>query len=373
MSRRGDNIYKRKDGRWEGRYVKYKKNGRTIFGAVFAKTYREARKKLARARYEWNEGIRTTKKDHCKLGAVCDEWLKDSGAFLKESTIAIYRGYLERYILPAFGKTNMSDITNDILSDFCICLMENGGADGQGLSPKTVSEIFRVMKQLRKFAALRGIAVGYTVEYMHFRQKATQLRVFSQLEQKKLHEYLDGSKKRSHIGILLCLATGLRLGELCALTWRDISLYEKKLYVRHTLQRVRNNEEDGNRTRVVVMPPKSESSIRTIPLTDEICSVIAPFWQPGTYFLTGDATKFMESRTMQNHFKAVLRATGIEDANFHALRHTFATRCVEAGVDIKCLSELLGHSTVHVTLDRYVHPTLSLKRQNMEKLVSLGL
>lgn len=371
MPRKGDNIYKRKDGRWEGRYVKGRRNGRTVFGSVFAKTYQEARTKLAKARCDWNEGVVMTKKERTRLKTVSECWLRESETFLKESTVAIYRNYLHKHIYPVFARTDMAEIDNETLSDFCISLLETGNTDGQGLSPKTVAEVFRVMKQIRKFAMQRGIAVGYSADCVDIRQKAKPFRVFSQTEREMLHAHLDGSEDRSHLGICLCLSTGLRLGELCALTWDDISLEEKKLYVRHTIQRIRNEGGDGAKTKVVITLPKSHCSLRTIPLTDKLCSALAPTWRPGAYFLTGDTEKYMEPRTMQNRFKSVLAAAGIGDANFHALRHTFATQCVEAEMDVKCLSEILGHSSVSITMDCYVHPTMEWKRQNIEKVASL--
>ena len=370
MPRVGDNIYKRKDGRWEGRYVKGRRNGRTIFGSVFGRTRRETKAKLATAQYEWKEGLSEAKHNRTKLIGISNAWLKESEAFLKESTVAKYRDYLRCYICPRFGKTNMADINDEILSAFCVDLLENGGANNQGLSTKTVSEIFRVMKQLRKFALLRKIVVGYTAECLGIKQKAKPLRVFSPLEREKLHTYLDESQNRRHLGILLCLSTGLRLGELCALKWDDISLEEKKIYVHRTLQRIRDDESSGAKTKIVITAPKSNCAIRTIPLPDKLCSALAPTWQPGAFFLTGDTEKFLEPRIMQYHFKAVLNAAGLADANFHALRHTFATQCVEANFDVKCLSELLGHSDVSITMNRYVHPTMELKRHNMEKLLS---
>ena len=370
MSRKGDNIYKRNDGRWEGRFVKERRNGRTIFGSVFGKTHRETKAKLAIAQYEWQKGLMTAKRNRNKLESVSDAWLKESEAFLKESTIAKYRDYLRCYICPRFGSLDIGDISDEMLTAFCISLLEKGGVNGQGLSSKTVSEIFRVMKQLRKFARLRKITVGYKADCLGIRQKTKPLRVFSPAERARLHAYLEKSKKRSHLGILLCLSTGIRLGELCALTWDDISLEEQKLYVRRTLQRIRNHEGSGAKTKIVVTQPKSDCSIRTIPLPSKLCSALAPHWQPGAFFLTGDTEKFVEPRTMQNHFKAVLAAAGIADANFHALRHTFATQCVEVNFDVKCLSELLGHSDVSITLNRYVHPTMEMKRLNMEKLLS---
>ena len=369
MSRTGENIYKRKDGRWEGRFVKGRRNGRTIFGSVFGKTRLEVKDKLIIAKFEWNEGLSAEKRNRTKLGGISDAWLKESEAFLKESTVAKYRDYLRCYICPRFSKTDMADISDEMLSVFYVNLLENGGASKQGLSTKTVSEVFRGMKQLRKFAILRKIAVGYTADCLSIKQKTKPIRVFSPSEREKLHTFLDESKNRRHLGILLCLSTGLRLGELCALTWDDISLEEQKLYVRRTLQRIRDYESASAKTKIVVTPPKSDCSIRAIPLTGKLCSALAPTWQPGAFFLSGDTEKFVEPRVMQYHFKAVLAAAGIADANFHALRHTFATQCVEADFDVKCLSELLGHSDVSITMNRYVHPTMQLKRQNMEKII----
>ena len=373
MPRRGDNIYKRKDGRWEGRFIKGRQNGCTVFGSVFGKTHKEAKDKLALAKQAWKEGVLELNRKRTKVVTIANAWLKESEAFLKESTIAKYRDYLHSYICPRFGSMDIADIDDAMLSSFCIKLLDRGGAKRQGLSTKTVTEIFRIMKQLRKFAIIRKITVGYKVECLGFKQKTKPLRVFSLSEREKLHAYLDDSENRAHLGILLCLCTGLRLGELCALTWDDISLDEKKLYVRRTLQRIHNYTGNGGKTKIVVTSPKSESSVRAIPLPDKLCSALALTWQPGAFFLTGDTEKFLEPRTMENHFKAVLETVGIIDANFHSLRHTFATQCIEANFDVKSLSELLGHSDVSTTMNRYVHPTMELKRQNMEKLLSKSL
>ena len=143
---------------------------------------------------------------------------------------------------------------------------------------------------------------------------------------------------------------------------------EQKLHICKTMQRVR--VENGARTKIVTTPPKSECSVRDIPLSDWICKYLGDAYQAGSFLLTGDMEKSIEPRTMQNRFKSVLVACGIEDANFHALRHTFATKCVEAGFDAKCLSEILGHASVNITLNRYVHPTMALKREYMAKLAA---
>lgn len=183
--------------------------------------------------------------------------------------------------------------------------------------------------------------------------------------------YIQDHMSYSNLGILLCLFTGIRLGELCAMLWDDIYLTEKQIYVSKTMQRLRVKETHGNRTEVKILEPKSSSSIRIIPLPESIIGTLEKFSVPGTYVLTGDKNHYIEPRTMQNHFKKILISCGIKDANFHATRHTFATRCIELGFDTKSLSEILGHASVAITMNRYVHPTMALKAENMNRFSDL--
>lgn len=175
---------------------------------------------------------------------------------------------------------------------------------------------------------------------------------------------------RYKLGIYICLYTGIRIGELCALQWKNISFTDSTLKVIHTMQRIQyENEYSTHKTHIIITEPKSSSAIRTIPLPEFLTEKLRPFVaNPNAFVLSGECTQHVEPRTMQNKFKAYLAEGGIEDANFHSLRHTFATRCVEIGFDIKTLSEILGHSSVKITLDKYVHSSLELKRSNMEKL-----
>ena len=362
MARRGENIYKRKDGRWEGRFVKARVDGKTKFGSVFGRTYRETKEKLAAARATWNEEKTKEEEKQVRLETVGQSWIDDSKVFLKESTVAKYADYLRCYIV------RMADITDTDISDFCLNLLKNGGSKGQGLSEKTVSEINRVLKNLRKYSIKHGYKVGYSDDPITIRQKQSTLRVFTHGEQTILCDWLENHPTLYNVGILICLYTGIRIGELCALKWENISLAENLLHISHTLQRVRNTEDDGPKTKIVFTPPKSICSVRDIPLPEILRSYLVTDSDGEAYFLTG-TEKFVEPRVMQNRFKKILKDAGIEDANFHTLRHTFATNCVEVGFDIKCLSEILGHSSVNITLNRYVHPTMSLKQTNMSRLV----
>lgn len=370
MARRGSNIYLRKDGRWEARYVKGRKDGKTYFGYVYGKSRREAMEKQALARNQWLAGIRAKQENTSRLGTVSEEWLSVSEAQLKPSTIAKYRDYLRCYIFPAFGEKKMSEISDADVSGFCSELLKHGGKKGTGLSPKIVSEIFRVMKHLLAYALSRRYEVGYSPDCVRIRQKQHELRVLTPAEQERLQGHLEASNDPVCFGILLCLFTGMRIGELCGLSWDDISPENRELRVRRTLQRISCNEPDGSKTKIVITSPKSEHSRRTIPLPEGLCVRLAAEKRPGAVFLTGEADRHVEPRTMLNRFKSVLAECNIEDAKFHALRHTFATKWVEKGLDVKCLSAILGHSTVNITLNRYVHPSMALKRKNMDQMAS---
>ena len=370
MSRRGVNVYKRKDGRWEGRYVKQRRGQKTVFGYVFGRTYRETKQKRDRLGYEWRRygegGGKST------LDVISRQWMAEAELFLKESTINKYQYYISGYILPYFGRQKISKITNGNIMDFCRQLLESGGMAKQGLSPQTVTEVMRIIKIMYKYATHRGYSVGFDDGCFMLKPRGLRnaVRVLNTREEGLLRNYLLNNLNASNLGILLCLATGIRIGELCALRWDDISLIESKLYVKHTMQRIKNRSRGGNHraTKIIVTSPKSLSAVREIPLTEGLCIKLAPNYKAGTFFLTGDADKFLEPRTMQYHFQSVLKKCGLPAVKFHALRHTFASQCIEAGFDIKCLSEILGHASVNITLNRYVHPTMDLKRQNMNKL-----
>ena len=366
MPKHGDNIYHRKDGRWEGRFVKGRENGKTQYGYVFAKTKQEARERLAQRRGEWQAGCDAAERRKTNLSAVAEDWLSECKALRKESTIAQYRERLKRYILPKFGNIPVGAISTLDMVEFKSQLFTRGGIDGGNLSPRTVNATLCILKMLGDFARRRGYPVCFSTDGLCVKQGGKPLRVFSAEEQERLRHYLEENLTLCNLGILFCLMTGIRIGELCALRWEDISLWKGEVHIRQTRQRI-GTDEGIARTRVANTLPKSDTSVRTIPLTKWMCEKLIPFFRKEAYLLTGKDDSPMEPRVMQYRFKGVLTACEIRDANFHALRHTFATNCVEAGVDAKCLSEMLGHSDVYFTFNRYVHPTFEMKRKGLEK------
>ena len=372
MSRKGENIYKRKDGRWEGRYVKSKSpSGKTQYGYVYAKTYRDAKEKLRKAFASHSQqSIPPTTNITC-FSVIASEWLNNTIPQVKESTINKYHNLLQSYILPIYGEIPLSHITHDFIECQCNNLLLYGGKNKSGLSSKTVMDTLSVIRNILKFAVRKGIFVPCDGTSVQIKQVSTSMRILSSTEQERLCSYLNSEKNPYNIGILLCLFTGLRVGEICALHWEDISFSEQTLYVHQTLQRIQDKSCSEKKTRIVLTTPKSACSIRTIPIPDPILKILNDHQTSRKGFLlTNSETHFIEPRTMQNRFKTVLKKSEIESANFHALRHTFATRCIELGFDVKSLSEILGHATVNITMNRYVHPTLEMKKNNMEKFGS---
>lgn len=376
MPRKGENIYKRKDGRWEGRYIKSRTiSGKAIYGYIYAKTYKEVKEKISLQRMLQSTPVGMTEiETHIeKFDDIAMEWFNSIKFNVKESTRNKYWNSLNSYLFPMFQGRKTSELTHDFIIEQCNNLLKFGGKKSTGLSAKSVSDVLSILRNILQYAEQHNKNIVCDARSIHIgKSQKKELRVLSMEEQKQLCNYLYSDLNGYNLGILLCLFTGIRLGEVCALTWNDISFSEKTIHINKTLQRIQNQSGGDRKTRIVITPPKSDCSIRTIPLPKNLVELLVRYRTASTgYFMTNSEYKFIEPRTMQNHFKAVLRECSITPANYHALRHTFATRCVELGFDIKSLSEILGHASVNITMNRYVHPTLALKKENMERLSAL--
>lgn len=378
MPRKGENIYKRKDGRWEGRYIKSRSlEGKAIYGYLYAPSYRELKSKMAHAvkyenpKKEFPPEIGEMS-DSIVFQMAADSWLNSVRPQVKESTLMKYTNLLEDYILPALGRHFVSGILYRDIEECCGRLLREGGAKGTGLSSKTVSDCLSLIRRILRYAADQGYRTSYDGKSIVIKQRSKEMRVLSHSEQKLLCDYLYDHLNERNAGILVCLFTGMRIGEICALKWKDISLSEKIIYVHRTMQRIQIKEGQDKKTKITISSPKSQCSSRAIPLPDELAELLKGYKRAENAFvLTGMEYKYVEPRTMQNHFYKIIEKCSIKDANFHSLRHTFATRCVELGFDIKSLSEILGHASVNITMNRYVHPTMDLKRENMMRLSQL--
>ena len=375
MPRKGSNIYKRKDGRWEGRYIKARNpDGKAIYGDIYAKTYRDVKKKMG----DVSHIKKTAEKgdipgtDSERFRLTANKWFEFIQSHIKESSSNKYLNLMESYIFPALGERMFNEINKEILEALCKGLLQSGGKKGNGLSVKTVSDTLSVIREILEYGGNDNTAILSTARLIQIKHETKRLRVLSKGEQRKLCKYLYSELNGYNMGILVCLFTGLRIGEICALRWEDISLSEQTIHVRKTLQRVQDKSGTAHKTKIIITAPKSSSSIRVIPIPDELAKAIAAYQISQTgYFLTNSNYKYLEPRIMQYHFKDALKKSSIDSANYHALRHTFATRCIELGFDVKSLSEILGHASVNITMNRYVHPSLELKKDNMQLLSEL--
>lgn len=374
MPRKGENIYKRKDGRWEGRYGKSRnENGKIKYGYVYAKTYTDVRNKLERAK---KNHIISLEKSGTNIifrtfSDVAREWLCYKKPLLKETSLSKYTNIINLHLIPFFREQAVHDITLQEIEDFYNDLLVTVTQKGTILAPKTALDILSVMKAIFVYANTKKYMNVFPALRFECKAIPKKLAVLSGRSQKILSAYLCLNLTYRNLGLLICMYTGIRLGEACALTWEDISMTEGCIYITKTMQRIQK-EHDGKKTMIIIAEPKTECSIRTIPLPRQLIQIIKSSKLKRTgYLLTGSCEKYIEPRNYQYHFQKILRQCGIPKTNFHTLRHTFATRCVELGFDIKTLSEILGHSSINITLNRYVHPSYELKKQNMNKINKL--
>ncbi len=366
MSKKGENIYKRKDGRWEARYIKgYRPNGKTHYGYCYGKTYREAKSKCQEAKTAVirNNPVLTR---NSRFSFYCDSYLSLTSLKVKHSTSVKYYGIIENHIKPFLGGMYTHNITTNVIEDFTRKLLYE-----KNLSPKTAKDILIVLRSILKYTTKTAILPHIDIFYPKQQQK--EMRVLTKEEQFRLVSYLSADMDRFKFGTLLAILTGMRLGEICALKWNNISFKNKTIKICSTIQRLKVLDGSAKKTKLDISNPKSNTSFRIIPITDYIADICKNFYidSPDCFVISGNLTP-VDPRTMQYRFSKYVKDLGLEDVHFHTLRHTFATRCVEVGFEIKSLSEILGHATPKITLERYVHSSLELKRDNMNKLCMFG-
>ena len=301
-----------------------------------------------------------------------ENWVERKSPLVKESTFAAYSNIIVNHLLPKFGRLELTEITEERMQAYVFSLVKEGRLDGKGgLNPHSAKDVLIVLKTTLRDAmrAKELPRMVYDVRVPAKRQ-VESVPILDRKDQERLVQaiYLDLSSKSA--GILLCLYTGLRIGELCALQWKDIDFENKILHVRQTVQRIYKKQLNGaGKSKVVISAPKSRTSAREIPLAPILLPVLERLRKEDAecYFIGGNA-KCSEVRTYREFYDRFLARNNLTHIRFHALRHTFATRCIEAGGDCKTVSELLGHSTVNLTLNLYVHPQMAQKRQCIESL-----
>lgn len=371
MSKPGENISKRKDGRWEARYIKGRReDGKIIFGYVYGKSYHEAREKKNAALGSMCETGNAAANSGSRFGTLLDTFLIKKKTAVKESTYSHYCEIVNNHIRPLLGELPVDGITGRIIDRFAGEKLESGRLDGGGgLSAKNVRDILSVIKMTLDIAWEDGI-ITRKISFAKPRLKAKTIDILSPKEQSLILELACSGDLRE-FGYYLCLQTGLRIGEICALRWNDIDFENRLMKVDRTLLRISDTDGTDKKTKVIFDSPKTQSSSRVIPLPDALLRELSfrkSCAASGDAFLLTGTGAYIEPRLYTYSFKQFLDKNHMKHYGFHALRHTFATRCIENGFDAKSLSELLGHSNVKITLERYVHPSLDLKREHMRRL-----
>lgn len=360
MARRGEAIYQRKDGLWEARYVKeIDFTGKKKYGSVYGHSYKEVKSKRQDVLDHILLYKRAPSARFITVGELAQEWLLVSQNRLKPSSYQRYQGFLKNHIESSLGAVCVSYLTTLTIHQFALDRLSTG------LAPQTVNAILVVLHSILKYGHRQYQIPIPEIIYLSYEKK--EMRALSPDEQKILVAYLMKDLDTCKLGVLVALYTGLRIGELCSLKWDDID--GKSIKVRRTMQRLK--KKDGSGTELFIGAPKTKTSLRTIPIPSFLKEIIERFRDPAlaqSYFLASHPNEIIEPRMMQYHFQKILKEAGIEHANFHALRHSFATRCIEAGFEIKSLSEILGHANVQTTLNKYVHSSFALKQANMDLL-----
>jgi len=366
MARRGENIYKRKDNRWEGRYIKGRRpDGRIWYGYVYGKTYGEVKAELLPLKYRYSShavkgsGFGGTVAD---WAACCMEAIVRSD--IKQSTYAYYNGILQNHILPLLGGKKLNSLTKKDIQVFVDHLSQDGLGSG------TVHGVFGLLNRFLKKAVKKGaLLVNPCGDISLPKKTKPKIKVLTASEQKKLEQ--AALSDRHGIPVILALYTGMRIGEICALKWEDIDLEAGILHVRRTVQRIACQNGD-RKTKIVFDTPKSETSDRLIPLPRQVCAILSDLKnQSEDAFVVSGQKGFSEPRVLRHRYYQVLQKAGIRHIHFHALRHTFATRCMELHFDVTTLSRLLGHSSVKMTLDIYTDSLLEHKIISMHMLDKL--
>jgi len=359
MPRRGENIRKRADGRWEGRYIeRYSSDGKACYRSVYGKTYAETREKLKQYKKLCDKNIC----DKVDMEELFNEWINTKENSIKPSTNVTYHYFIDKHFVPYFKNIKAMYLTSELVQGFI--------SEKESLSPKTVRDMISILIQIIKYGQSRKY-IGYfdfnSIIYPKSVKK--ELAVLNNSDLTRLVNYVQTNFEIQKIGVLLSLFMGIRLGEICALQWKDVNFADETIRIEKTMQRLKNlNTYTDTKTRVVIDIPKTQKSIRDIPIPSFLIKLLNEYKANDKVYILSGTTDYIEPRTYQKKFKCYLEESGIPDINFHALRHTFATRAIEQKFDIKSLSEILGHSNVNITLNYYVHSSMEQKKKQIELL-----
>ena len=374
MPKKGENIRKRADGRWEGRYkVDTPTDAKTKYHSVYGKTYKEVKDKIRLITSQ--PALLNEKKQQqpILIKEVITQWLNSSKSIHKGATEVRYEYLIEKHIIPELGDVPLSSVTSSLLTNFMNRKLEHGSLNSKGtLSPAYVRSIMSVVVSVLQYAVNEGMCQPLNINLQKPCIDKRDLEVLSAFDQNRLESALIHNIDETKLGILISLNTGLRIGEVCALSWDDIDFERQIFHIRSTVARVKSMD-SGVNSKLIIDKPKTKSSLRDIPIPSKLLTILVSMKKQskGKYVVSAE-NSFVSPLTYEYRYHKILDEYNIPSVNYHTLRHTFATRCIEVGVDVKTLSEILGHANVSITLNTYVHSSMELKRQQLEKLSILS-
>ncbi|MGX7245455.1 tyrosine-type recombinase/integrase [Enterococcus quebecensis] len=366
MARKGENIYKRKDRRWEGRYVKGRKvNGRIHYGYVYGQTYKEVKQKLTIKKATIFSGQEKYEQFYGTLNNWLDYWLeKVISTKVKPGTFDSYKSKIDCHVRPTIGEIRLSELNSSHINQFI-------HETNKKISTNSLHSVFRVLKTSLKYAEKLHFIRSSIYENIELpKVRRTRITNISQFE----HTLLIKEARQSHDGlaILISLETGMRIGEIAGLKWEDVDFKNKVLTVKRTLQRVKTHIDSEKKTQIIEEKPKSDSSERRIPLSSDLLEQLQNKKQKSSsVYVVSQNHSYTEPRTIRYQFKRLLKKLELAECTFHALRHSFATRCLEKGINIAVISSLLGHASIKMTLDVYTNSNLTEERIAVEAVAAI--
>lgn len=361
MPRHGENIFKRKDGRWEGRYISsYNENGKAIYKSVYSKTYSDTKRKLEVAK---NSNLNLRKSAAVNtFGDLLYYWFDFNSPKNKQTTQDKYAFLIKKHIEPELGNVKLNKISSAMINKFIDSKIKN-------LSNSYVRTMAIIMKSALELGIKEQFVFISNLDIHLPKQNKPELKILSVTEQNLLEQYILHNLDFTTLGIYISLYAGLRIGEICALRWSDIDFENRIIKVRSTV--IRAKDANG-KSYDDIGTAKTDASIRDIPIFDKLFILLLKMKKLSkSPYVISTKMDFVKKRTFEYRYHKILKDAGLKNINYHALRHSFATRCIECGVDVKSLSEFMGHSNVSVTLNTYVHSSMDLKKIQIEKLDNL--
>ena len=310
----------------------------------------------------WEKVLKNLKMRKIKFESVIYKWLEVKKNSIKQSTYSNYVYSINKYIMPQFGSYSIRKLQRYNFNQYVQEMNET-------LSPKTIRDILCILKSILYYAEQEYDCDFKIKKIVSPKLDLDTITILNKKERNRLEKYCLKEHSLKSIGIIICLNAGLRIGEICALKWKNIDLEKRELHIKSTLQRIYDTRKTN--TKIIIDKPKTKTSTRTIPISNKLYSILVDLkkdYKNEDFFLTGNCNKCVEPRGYQYTYKEILKKCKMKEYKFHILRHTFATNCIEVGMDIKSLSEVLGHANVEITLNKYVHSSYKTKKKFLEKL-----